>query len=77
MIWVALQTRLPATKAKLIVLLPTFGVKACATYQFLKEFYEQCRSLCIQKPRAAGFYILHYHFIYYCNFVIRNEQGFS
>ena len=59
MLWVASQTSLPAAKAKFIMLLPTCGIKACAKYQFLEENDEQCRSLCVQKPGTAGFYVLH------------------
>ena len=61
MLWVASQTSLPATRAKTIMLLPTCSVKACAKsrYQFLEEIGEQCRSLCVQKPRTDSFYVLH------------------
>ena len=48
-----------AAKAKIIMLLPTSIVKACAKYQFLDETEKQCRSLCVQKPGTAGFYVLH------------------
>ena len=39
--------------------LPTCSVKACTKYQFLEKTDEQCRSLCIQRPGTAGFYVLH------------------
>ena len=68
MLWVASQTSLPAAKAKFIMLLPTCGIKACAKYQFLEENNEQCRSLYVQKPGTAGFYVLH---------VTRNSTKFS
>ena len=59
MLWVASQTSLPAAKVKFSMLLPTCGIKAGAKYQFLEENDEQCRSLCVQKPGTAGFYVLH------------------
>ena len=34
-----------AAKVKIIMLLPTSIVKACAKYQFLDETEKQCRSL--------------------------------
>lgn len=48
-----------AVKANAIMLLPTCSVKAYAKYQFLEKINEECRSLCVQKPGAAGFYVLH------------------
>ena len=47
MLWIALQTSLPATKVKFTMLLTTWRVKACAKNQFLEEIDEQCRSLCV------------------------------
>ena len=41
MLWVGLQTSFPAAKAKLIMLLPTCSVKACAKYRSLEEIDEQ------------------------------------
>ena len=41
------------------MLLPTYSVDACGKYQFLEEIEEQCKSLCVQKPGTAGFYVLH------------------
>ena len=58
-LWDASQTSLLAAKAKLIMLLPTFIVKACAKCQFINEIDEQCRCPCVQKPGTAGFYVLH------------------
>ena len=57
--WIASKTNLPAAKAKLIMLLATCSVKVCAKYQFLEETDEQCRSLCVKKPRPASYYVLH------------------
>ena len=57
--WIASQTSLLAAKAKLIMLLLTCNVKVCAKYQFLEETDEQCRSLCVKKPRPASYYVLH------------------
>ena len=59
MLWIASQTSLPAAKAKLIVLLPTWSVKVFSKFQYLGEIDEQCRGLCVQKPGTAGFYVLH------------------
>ena len=59
--WTASQTSLLAAKAKLIMLLltGTCNVKVCAKYRFLEETDEQCRSLCVKKPRPASYYVLH------------------
>ena len=59
MLWVASQTRLPAAKARLILLRPSCSVKSCAKYQFPEEIGEQCRGRCGQKHGTAGFYVLH------------------
>ena len=59
MLWVASQTRLPAAKARLILLRPSYSVKSCAKYQFPEEIGEQCRGRCGQKHGTAGFYVLH------------------
>ena len=59
MLWIASQTRLPAAKAKLILLRPSCSVKLCAKYQFPEEIGEQCRGRCGQKHGTASFYVLH------------------
>ena len=59
MLWVALQTSIPAAEAKTYSLLPACKVKACANYQSLEDIDEQCRRLCVNKPGTVCFYALH------------------